>query len=102
MCKVTHAVQHRVGMCTFKEAGTGIYRPVTKETTRALCLSEESTFLVLISAKGLLEVFPDCALLDCSINAQLLQVVCIGTVPTPRALLLVKEVLAPFTAIILW
>lgn len=60
------------------------------------------TFLMLVSAEGLFEVFPDCALLDCSINAQLLQVVRKGAVPVAWTLLLVKEVLAPLTPIILW
>lgn len=57
---------------------------------------------MLISAESLLEVFPDGAPLDCSINAQLLQCVCKGAVHAPGALLPVKEVLAPLTTIILW
>lgn len=56
---------------------------------------------MLIGAEGLLEVFPDGAPLDCSINAQLLHCVCKGALLTPGALLLVKEVLAPLTPIIL-
>lgn len=58
---------------------------------------------MLVSTEVELEVFPDCALLDCSINAQLLQVVRKGTVDTPWApFVICKVVLAPLTAVILW
>ena len=62
----------------------------------------KGTSLVLVSTEVELEVFPDSALLDCSINAQLLQVMCKGAMDTPRAPLGVKEVFAPLTSVVFW
>ena len=112
LCQQQHSTQQLGTAITEPTCKSHVYtnKDVTKQRVVVVNLKATilikavitRTLLVLISTEAQLEVFPHSALLDGSINAQLLQGMCKWAVHAPQAALLVKVVLAPFASVVFW